>query len=278
MDKIRFNGKWLDANTPLVGAENRGLRYGDGIFETLRLENDRIPFASGHWQRFFSSLELLGLEWPAHLGPLDLENEMRELARKNGHSSLARIRLMAFRGNGGPFDPENNKANYLIQSWALSDVYTRLNENGLVIGIYPEARKSTDIFSRLKSANYLPYLMAARYAKEKGWNEALVLNTENRIADASIANLFFVKNEVIYTPPLEEGPVAGVMRQYLVDHLPEWGYPLVECPVHEKDLLEADSIFLTNAVSGIRWVKEMGGREFGVGIANDLYPRVKAKS
>ena len=89
---------------------------------------------------------------------------------------VARIRLMVFRGNGGIFDPENLLPNYIIETWPLANE-ARLNENGLVLDIFPDAKKSCDIFSNFKSNNYLPYIMAGLYAKKNKLNDCIVLNS-----------------------------------------------------------------------------------------------------
>ena len=257
MDKIRFDGKWLEAGSPLVTADNRGLRYGDGVFETLRVDRGRLPLGSRHFQRLFSSLSLLGFDLPAHFTPEKLETEILELTRKNQCTDLARIRLMVFRGEGGLHEAPPLQTHYAIQAWPLNPSYRELNQNGLTVGLYPEARKSTDRFSNLKSANYLPYILAALFARKQKWNDALVLNTEGRVADATIANLFVrIKGNWI-TPALSEGVVAGVMRGVLLEQMPQWGWPVSEGLLSPGDLLEADAAFLSNALSGIRWIGEL---------------------
>jgi branched-chain amino acid aminotransferase len=133
------------------------------------------------------------------------------------------------------------------------------NEEGLVIGIFPDGRKSCDHFSRVKSNNFLLYAQAAIYAREQGVSDCLVLNSHGRIADSTIANVFYIRDGVIYTPPLSEGGVAGVMRRYLLEVLPEAGYTVYEQPVSVEDLADADELLLTNAVRGISWVRSLRG-------------------
>lgn len=273
MDKIRFNGKWLDAGTPIASADNRGLRYGDGVFETLRLEKGKLPLATWHFERLFHSLHTLGFEPGPFFTREKLEKEILELAGKNQHNDLARIRLMVFRGEGGLFDPGGQEVNYVIQSWPLNESFRELNANGLVIGLYPDARKSNDRFSNLKSANFLPYIMAARYAKQNKLNDCLLLNGFDRIADSVIANLFIYRAGKYITPPLGEGCVAGVMRRFLLEQLPDWGHPVEEVPITETEILQADHLFLSNAVSGIRWVGRFGDKEFGPGYAANIYSK-----
>ncbi|HSF46213.1 MAG TPA: aminotransferase class IV, partial [Chitinophagaceae bacterium] len=128
-----------------------------------------------------------------------------------------------------------------------------LNINGLHLGVYKDARKAEDKFSSLKTNSFLPYVQAALYARQMKWNDALVTNTHNRIADSSIANVFWVKEGRIFTPPLSEGPISGVMRRYLLENT-----LIHEQPLTEEDLVQADEIFLTNAFRGIQWVAFLG--------------------
>ena len=129
-----------------------------------------------------------------------------------------------------------------------------LNENGLVTGVYPKARKALDGFANLKSNNYLPYTMAALHAQKQHWNDAFVLNTTGNICDATIANVFIVKNQVVFTCPLQEGCVAGVMRRFLLQNMAANGFSCQEQIITVEDLLTANEVFLTNTIKGMRWV------------------------
>jgi branched-chain amino acid aminotransferase len=140
---------------------------------------------------------------------------------------------------------------------------SELNEEGLVIDVFPAGRKSCDYFSSLKSNNYLVYVMAALYARQHQLNDCLVLNTYNRIADSTIANLFYCRQGLIYTPPLTEGGVAGVMRRHLLEVLPKAGFNVQEKVTTREDLEGAEEVFLTNALKGIKWVKSLGAATYG---------------
>jgi branched-chain amino acid aminotransferase len=253
---ISYNGKLLPADTPLVGAESRAIRYGDGLFETIRMRKGEMPLFSFHMERFFSGLIQLGFEKGVHLTPASLQEDIVRLAQKNKVLNNARIRLNAIRGNGGVYDPENNKPNIIIEAVPLGAQYDQLNENGLVIGVYPDARKSMDRFSNLKSNNFLPYTLGAFYAKANHWNDALILNQFGRICETTLANIFWMEGDVIYTPPLSEGAVAGVMRRYLIERQFQMDKPIVEKNLSIKDLEKATAVFITNAISGIKWVKQ----------------------
>jgi branched-chain amino acid aminotransferase len=268
---VNYNGKFVAADTPLIGAESRALRYGDGIFETIRILNGEIMHAELHFSRLFDGIHLLGFELPLVTNTDSLAALILATAKKNNLEKAARIRLALFRGNGGLYDPEHHRPNILVQCWPLPAQTGELNSNGLVLGIYPHARKSCDAISNLKTASHLPYVLAALHAKKMKWNDAVVLNAHSRVSDTSIANLFIIKNKQIITPPLSEGCVAGIMRRFLLRELPQYGFELAQQPLNPADIESADECFLTNAISGIRWVREFQEGRFTNAITKELF-------
>lgn len=256
MNNICLNGKIIPGDEPVLMIDNKNYRYGDGLFETMKVVSKKIALERYHFERFFSSLERLGFKKPELLTTQRLQHEIGLLVEKNKCEALARVRLTVFRGNGGVFESLDD-FQYSIECWPLDKSINRMNENGLVIDIFPDARKSCDKFSNIKSANYLPYIMAARHAKEHQMYECLVLNVYERIADATIANIFLIKDGTMITPSLGEGCVNGVMRRYIIEKIQatdlEW--KIEERGISISDLEQADEVFLTNSISGIRWVK-----------------------
>lgn len=270
---LSFNGKHYKADKLLISPDNRSFRYGDGFFETMKLHNGKILLEEDHFERLFRSLQLLQFAPPGYFTPAYLKQQVLDLATANQHNKLSRIRLTVFRGNGGLYDPENHFPNVVIQSWELNPTNNRLNENGLVTDIYPDARKACDLFSPVKSNNYLAYAMAALWAKQQHLNDAIVLNCHNRIADATIANVFMVKDGVVHTPALEEGCVAGVMRRYLLRCLRKENIPVQETAIETVALLQASELFLTNGIYGIRWVQSCGKANYSTQLAAYLYKK-----
>jgi branched-chain amino acid aminotransferase len=270
MNSICLNGKIISSSQPVLMADNKSYRYGDGIFETMKVYKGKFLLEELHVERLLRGIRILKLEMPSLLTIEKLLEQVIQLCLKNKCVQLARVRLSLFRGNGGVYEGDN-LLHYLIECWPLNESLNQLNENGLVIGLFPDARKSCDVFANIKSASYLPYAMAARYAKENKWNDCLLMNTFDRIADATIANLFLIQNNHIITPALEEGPVAGVMRNYLFTQLAEAGYTLEEGKVTADDLLTADELFLTNAITGIRWVKNYANKTYSCNQTTKIY-------
>ncbi|MEO6546426.1 MAG: aminodeoxychorismate lyase [Ferruginibacter sp.] len=257
MTYFNSNGKIYTEGSLVIGADNRGLRYGDGLFETMKMKNDEIIFEDEHFARLWKGMHILQFDIPKHFTVEKLQHEISSLAKKNKHSNSARIRLNIIRGDGGLYDIKNHSPGYIIQSWPLKNDYDSFNSNGLVIGIYDAAKKSCDVLSNLKHNNYLPYALAALHAKKEKWNDAIVLNTNGRICDTTIANIFVVKDKVLYTPSLEEGCVAGVMRKVIIKKLQNTNWKVVETALDIVDLLNADEVFLTNSLYNTRWVQNI---------------------
>jgi len=259
---INWNGKIVEKDTFRISPDNRSFRYGDGFFETMKIMNENILLAGFHFTRFFASLQLLSFDVPVLFTSEYFIRQVQNLVIKNKHSSLARVRLMVYRGNGGLYDPENHYPNFVIQSWSLDKATNELNTNGLDIDIYTEARKVSDSFSMVKSNNYLPYAMAALWAKKNKLNDCLLLNPYDNICDSTIANIFVVQDNVIKTPAIAEGCVNGVARLYLIECCKKDNISISETTISAQDILHASEVFLTNAVAGIRWVKQLGERSY----------------
>jgi len=251
--------------------DNRSFRYGEGLFETMRKTNAGIALWERHLMRLHNGMQVLDMSFPPHVQADTFLKEIDKLVLKNKIASDARIRLTCFKGDGALWE-EADSMHYLVQCWNLPRA--EFNLNGLDIGVFTGGAKSCDALSNLKSNNYLLYSLAAQYGKKQRWNDCLVLNQHGRLADSTIANIFFIKDGVIYTPALTEAPVAGVMRSYLIDQLPALGFRVQEGAYSAANLANADEVFLSNAIHGIRWVKRMEQVLYGNHITAEIYHQV----
>lgn len=261
MPFVCHQGRFVDAHQAIVEGDSRGLRYGDGLFETLRYDQGRLRLAEAHFQRLFEGLHQLRFEIPKSFSPASLTQQIHTLVQKN-KLSRARIRLTVFRGRGGLYDPEDLRPRYLIEALPLSETQGEWNVNGLVCCLYSGARKAADAFSRYKHNGFLPYLMGALEARQRQCNDAFLLNTEGRICDSTLANIFLIRQGRILTPPLTEGCIAGVMRAAVLQQLQVCGIPAEERPLHPDDLTQAEELFLTNAIRRIQWVGQVEDLRF----------------
>lgn len=187
-----YNGKIFSENENIIGPTNRGLRYGDGIFETIKFKNANIVLADDHFKRLWLGMRALQFSIPIHFSVEKLTAEINALIKKNKLKE-ARIRITIIRSDGGIYDPKNDMPNYIIEAIKLPEDNGLLNNNGLQMCIYEDALKSIDTFSNLKTNNYLPYFMGAKFAKNQYCNDAIILNSKRNICDSTIANIFFFK-------------------------------------------------------------------------------------
>ena len=266
------NGQLFREGKAVISPDNRSFRYGDGLFETMRVINGNILLKALHFERLLRGMKLLQFDIPEFFTAVQLEEDIVSLCKKNRIEDKAVVRLVVFRNDGGLYDLEDMRPNYIIQGMPLQQYPAApAGDGGLVIDIYPDASKACNIFSEVKSNNFLLYVMGAMYARQNGLGDCLILNQYGRIADATIANVFWIKNRVIYTPPLEEGCVAGVTRRFLLQQLPAAGYTLNEQPLTPDDLLSADEVFLTNSVRGIRAVGKCRNCSYSSSLTKEIH-------
>jgi branched-chain amino acid aminotransferase len=251
---VNYNGNIIEAGQPIFTASNRAFRYGDAVFETIRLINGEILFFEKHLHRLAKSMELLGMNSHDDLTFHNLYLSIRHLDQINHLKGNGRIRLEVFRNDGGLYTPQTNNVSYLIEVSALAHKNYQLNETGLKIELYTDIKKPVSRLSNLKSSNALYYVMAGLYKNKTNSGDCLVLNTDGRIAEAISSNIFLLKDNVVYTPSLDEACVAGVMREVLIETLRAQGREVIEKGIEVDDLIKADEVFLTDVIHGARWV------------------------
>lgn len=228
---------------------NRAFLYGDGVFETLRVSNHRIFALNYHYERLSQGLVVLGLKG---ISLPDFRHIIETHINTKSNANL-RVRIAFFRQGSGAYLPAADcQTQYFIQSAPLHKSDFVLNEKPIQMGVCPNIRLSCDVLANIKTSNALPYIVAARYAQEQGWDDAFLLNQYGRVAEATNANVFIVKDETIFTPPLTEGCVAGVMRRCLIDLV-----PVVQQPITTEDIENANEIWLTNVIRGLQIVRPL---------------------
>lgn len=266
---VCVNGIFYATETPLLPVQNRSYKWGDGVFETAKVFRGKFLLEDLHFERLLSSLTLLQIEKPETFTKTTLVAHVLQLCQQNNCSQLARVRLAVYR-------KDDNTAGYTIEASSLNEDVNKWHAEGQEVAVYPFARKSMDAFANIKSANYLPYVLAQRYAVEKKVDDALVLNAQNFLCDSSKANIFLLKGKTVYTPALHQGCVNGVMRRVVMEETKKLGYRLQQDEVDEAQLLAADEVFLTNAIQIIRWVEGYKGRQYVCRETRKIFDAVSA--
>jgi len=259
---ININGRIEDAINTIIPYDNGAFRYGYGLFETILFKDGRIELKELHWNRLFSGLDTLLFDVPKLMTKEYLEEQIILTVKTNKLEKLCRVRLQVYAHNSALFDAARNNLEFIIECFELTDALININENGLILGIANGLQKSMDSLCNLKTSNSLIYAMAAKQAKANKWDDALIYNTVGNIIESSIANVFWVKEQIIYTPPLASGCVAGTMRSFIITALRSSNIIVKDEDISLDNLLSADEIFLTNAIRRVKWVYSIENKGF----------------
>jgi len=261
---VNYNGKIFLSNLVPIGYKNRAFKYGDSFFETIRTNGQHPISFDLHYKRIRSAMISLKMD----LASIPTEDELYELIvkliQKNKIFDACRVRIEFFRGGEGLYTPTENEANFLIEISKLSTSKFELNKKGLLVSVYSEMKKSYNPVSFFKCGNAIHYVLAALNKKQDNVDDCLLINDKGKIIEASSSNLFWIKNNTVYSASIFSGCVDGVMRQTVINLIRQNNQlTFFECDgASEDDLLNADEIFITNAIQGIQWIVGFKDRRF----------------
>ncbi|MFD0940705.1 aminotransferase class IV [Pedobacter boryungensis] len=273
---ILFNDEFFAADHAIIKSSNRGFKFGDGLFESMRMCNGKLQFAEQHADRLRAGMKALKMDGYALLDEYFLRQKTAELLKKNKFNGNVRFRLTIYRDGEGLYTPSINKAGYLLEAIPLEQTHYELNKKGLIIDVYDEITKSINKLSNYKTSNALLYVMAGLFQKQHRLDEALILNQHGFLCESTSSNVFVVYQKQIYTPALSEGCVAGVMRSVVLQLAKTNNLPLIEAQISPEILNEAEEVFVTNASGGIRWVMGYGKKRYFNEVAKDLSAKLNA--
>ena len=259
MSPIIFNQQILRKEEFQISIANRAFLYGDGLFESVKIINGKPFNLDAHLKRLFSASLLLHLE--INVSRNDFQDDIELLIRENKIKKGGNLKILVFREEGGKYLPLNNSASCLIMSESSDKNSFSLNKKGLELGLFKIQLKPMNKLSNYKTISALQSVMCSLDARQKAKDDCLMFNTENRIIESANSNIFYVKNNIIFTPQLREGCVDGTMRNCILS-LKDLDYKIVENEVKIGDILEAEEVFLTNAIQGVRWVSHIKEQQF----------------
>lgn len=250
-----YNGHLISLYEPAISFTNRSFRYGDSLFESIRFTNGKITFLSDHIKRIKLSMTSLRMNVPAEFTSANIEQLMFHLLEQNQIKNEARIRLTVFRNEGGYYTPQTNDISFLIETEQLNcPVGYTLNQKGLWIDVYAEIKKQANKISNLKTGNALLYVMAGITKNSLKLDDCLLVNENGHIIETINSNIFVIKNGTLYTSPISDGCIDGVMRKQILDIAAQNKILAFEQSLTVHTLTNGDEVFLTNAIKGIQWV------------------------
>ncbi len=265
---INLNGRIVTANHPHFFSGNRSLKYGDGLFETMQLRNGEILFFQDHLTRLFDGMDAIGLAKKSDFTSTSayFYKVIYDLLIANKIQSNVIIRLQLFRKADGFYEPSGDEYEFFIELFTVPKDSFTWTEKRITTGIYKEWKKGFNPAMNFKTSNSLLYVMAARWKRDKKLDDALILNDRENICDATSSNVFYIKDRKVFTPPLSDGGIRGVIRKNLIELINQLPANIIESveerTVTEDELLQSDEIFLTNSSLGIRSVEKIGEKNF----------------
>lgn len=274
-------GEWVCHNGNLVQdvpedflKNNRAFRLGDGFFETVRVCNGDVFGWPAHYARIQSACLTLGIELHPVFSKEYMLKSLTKLLHSNGIENGGKLRLTCYREGKGAYLSTSNRMGFIAEANVHDHNHFLINDRGLSIDVYEDVQKHADQFSAFKTMGNFVSMKAAKWANEKKLSDALIRNYDNELIEATASNLFVVKNNAIYTPPISSGCVAGTFRMAVINAALDMRIAVYESSLNVNRLLSADEIFLTNAVSGIRWVGSFKAKRYYHKLSNKLIEHI----
>lgn len=258
---INFNGELIPEDSKLFTAANRSFRYGDGLFESMRIMKGKLKFPELHADRLQKGMKALKIDGYSQTDTWFLKEKVEELARRN-KIKHGRVRLTVFRDAEGLYSPSQNKMAYCLEVQPLDEPRYYLNDKGLIMDVYSELKKPFNFLSNIKTCNSLIYVMAGLFKQQNRLDDIFLLNDSSNLCEAGSSNIFVWYQNHLYTPALSEGCVEGVMRRVVIQLARDNNIPVTEAQINAEVLNEADEVFLTNATKGIQWVMGYGVKRY----------------
>ncbi len=258
--KVFVNGKFLPASQATVSVQDRGLLYGDGLFETIRAEAGRPFWLQQHLERLAQSAAVINLALPPDF---PWESQIRKLLQRNGLGrSLAAVKILITRGEIAALGlPETDQPTIIIYARQYTPPPAEEYRTGWPVVSFPERR--TNFLSRHKSLNYLFCLAARQYAVDRGGREGLILEAEGAVSEGSTTGVLWQEDDTFFTP-LSDNALPSVTVAVLREALSRSGLALTAAPVTVARLCLAQGVWLANSLIGLLPVSSLDGQALSV--------------
>jgi len=271
---INFNGN-IAAQDDNVLTQNRAFLYGDGVFETLKIINNKILFLEDHYFRLMASMRVVRMEIPMNFTMEYFEEQILELVQEKGISASARARITVFRNDGGLYLPKTNEISFLIHATVLENTLYALNINSYEVDLYKDFYVTKQLLSSIKTTNKIINVTGSIFAHENGLENCILLNDAKNVVEVLQGNLFMLTGKKLITPPVSEGCLNGIMRKQIL----ALAKKVAEIEVLEEiispfDLQKADELFLTNVITGIQPISKYRKKEFKNDLAHLLVQKL----
>lgn len=277
---INLNGEIVNNENANISVFNRGLAYGDSVFETIRVVNSKIIFWEDHYFRLMASMRIMRMEIPASFSPEFLEQEIQLLIKENGLENCpSRIKFTVYRKQGGYYTPNTLDIEYFITAEELPDSFYLLNIENYEVELFKDHYINSGLLSTIKSNNKAVNVLGGVYASENNYQNCLLLNENKTVVEALNGNFFLVLDNKVKTPPLTEGALNGIIRKQLISIVKTMlDLEFEEAPISPFELQKADELFITNVILGIQPITRYRKKEYRMDVAKEILSKLNAKA
>lgn len=268
---VNFNGVLISSENIKLSLENRAFKYGDAIFETVKVLNKKVVFWEDHYFRLMASMRMLRMKIPIEFTLEFLEQEILKTVAVQQEANEYRIRLNIFRKDGGLYTPKTNKIDFTIEvkesTYQTKDFYS--------LDVYKDFYNYSGLLSTIKTNNRMVNTLASIFADENDLDNCILLNEKKGVVEVTNGNIFVVKGKVVKTPALTEGCIKGITRLKVLEILfKNKELTVEETSISPFEIQKADEVFITNAIIGVQPVtnykKKTFTTEIGKKIASNL--------
>lgn len=276
--KIYYKGNWYEPNAKLFSSTNRGIKYGDGFFESMTAFNSKICFLDDHFERINKTASVLELDVEKAGFTKDLLNKILDDFIKSNQLNACAVRVQFTRSYGSKYTPSSIDCDFYIE-FREKATY-KFSENLIfdTSGLYKEhLLQKNNLLSPLKTSNSILYVLAKSYCKKNGLNEVILFNNALEIAEFSSSNIYLDMGDEILTPPLSSGCLDGIIRKQLLKYEAKNRFNIREFDLHERDLKKAVAIYGSNTSMGIFYIKQIDNKKYTAGKSTALTEFINSK-
>ena len=269
---INFNSELFPKEKIQLTTDNRGFKYGDGIFETIKVVNKKVIFWEDHYFRLMASMRMLRMKIPMEFTLEFLEQEILKTIASLEEGTTYRVRLNVFRKDGGLYTPKTNEINYLIEASEINTKAKTVYE----VDVFKDFYNYSGLLSTIKTNNRMLNTLASIYANENDLDNCVLLNERKGVAEVANGNIFIVKDSVVKTPALTEGCIKGIVRSKVIEILTKnENFTIEETVISPFEIQKADEVFITNAIVGIQVVTKYKKKSFTTALGDKLYASLR---
>ncbi|WP_333809978.1 aminotransferase class IV [Flavobacterium sp.] len=274
---VNYNGN-IQKNSSISIENNRGFLFGDSIFETIKVLDNKVLFLEDHYFRLMASMRICRMEIPMNFTMEYFEEQIVNLVQTLPASNSFRVRFSVYREAEGFYLPKTRNVQFIVTAFPLnSDLYVFGKEN-YEVELYKDFYISKQLLTTLKTNNKMLQITGSIFADENGYDNCLVLNDEKNVVEALQSNVFMKTGNVLVTPPVSDGCLNGIMRKQVLEILKKMeGIEVKETSISPFDLQKADELFLTNVISGIQPITKYRKKEYTISFASEVLKRLNAK-